>query len=574
MVCKLSMYLLSVISTFHSVTCKDLIERDPIKIRNSSYDQVMDKSKQRGMYISEDGRCCIRAQKSDEANPDRSKYWLDREVFNKLTAQKRAEVLGGFRRLTVLRRPQDEEQSNIAASMQPAEVQKKKKVKRAPPQHLDSSPDEATVCSDTRRQTAGSSLPNPIKIRNSSYDQVMEKSKQRGMYISEDGRCCIRAQKSDEANPDRSKYWLDREVFNKLTAQKRAEVFGGFRRLTVLRRPQDEEQSNIAASMQPAEVQKKKKVKRAPPQHLDSSPDEATVCSDPHPIKIRNSSYDQVMEKSKQRGMYISEDGRCCIRAQKSDEANPDWSKYWLDREVFNKLTAQKRAEVLGGFRRLTVLRRPQDEEQSNIAASMQPAEVPKKKKVKRAPPQHLDSSPDEATVCSDTRRQTAGSSLPNPIKIRNSSYDQVMEKSKQRGMYISEDGRCCIRAQKSDEANPDRSKYWLDREVFNKLTAQKRAEVCGGFRRLTVLRRPQDEEQSNIAATMQPAAITEIAQKITSIEEQLTSTLSSTEWQNLKTKTDKTVEENHKVLQDEKRVKFQRDSNDYIQDRVYKWKD
>ncbi|CAJ0952199.1 unnamed protein product [Ranitomeya imitator] len=65
-----------------------------------------------------------------------------------------------------------------------------------------------------------------------------------------------------------------------------------------------------------------------------------------------------------------------------------------------------------------------------------------------------------------------------------------------------------------------------------------------------------------------QPTAITETAQKITSIEEQLGSTLSSTEWQSLKTKTDKIIEDHRKALQDKKRSKFQRDSDDYIQDR------
>ncbi|XP_069585010.1 uncharacterized protein [Ranitomeya imitator] len=68
--------------------------------------------------------------------------------------------------------------------------------------------------------------------------------------------------------------------------------------------------------------------------------------------------------------------------------------------------------------------------------------------------------------------------------------------------------------------------------------------------------------------------ATTESTQKITSIEEQLCSTLSGTEWQSLKSKTDKIIEDHRKALQDKKRSKFQRDSDDYTQDRVYRWKD
>ncbi|XP_073442056.1 uncharacterized protein [Dendrobates tinctorius] len=68
--------------------------------------------------------------------------------------------------------------------------------------------------------------------------------------------------------------------------------------------------------------------------------------------------------------------------------------------------------------------------------------------------------------------------------------------------------------------------------------------------------------------------AITETSTKIASIEEQLSSTLSKSDWQNLKTKTDKSLDENRKTLQDRKRAKFQRDADDYTYDRVYRWHD
>ncbi|CAJ0961482.1 unnamed protein product, partial [Ranitomeya imitator] len=68
--------------------------------------------------------------------------------------------------------------------------------------------------------------------------------------------------------------------------------------------------------------------------------------------------------------------------------------------------------------------------------------------------------------------------------------------------------------------------------------------------------------------------AIVETKQNIQSIETQLSTTLSSAEWTTLKTKTDKALAEHQKVLQDRKRQKFQRDSEDYINNRVYKWTD
>ncbi|XP_069601262.1 uncharacterized protein [Ranitomeya imitator] len=68
--------------------------------------------------------------------------------------------------------------------------------------------------------------------------------------------------------------------------------------------------------------------------------------------------------------------------------------------------------------------------------------------------------------------------------------------------------------------------------------------------------------------------AIGEAEKKVSAIEEQLTSTLSTADWQTLKTKTDKIIEENRKSLQERKRTKFQRDLDDYQQDRVYRWND
>ncbi|XP_077111244.1 uncharacterized protein LOC143767108 [Ranitomeya variabilis] len=68
--------------------------------------------------------------------------------------------------------------------------------------------------------------------------------------------------------------------------------------------------------------------------------------------------------------------------------------------------------------------------------------------------------------------------------------------------------------------------------------------------------------------------AIIETKQNIQNIETQLSSTLSSTEWSTLKTKTEKTLAEHQKVLQERKRAKFQRDTDDYANNRVYKWTD
>ncbi|XP_077112543.1 uncharacterized protein LOC143767907 [Ranitomeya variabilis] len=68
--------------------------------------------------------------------------------------------------------------------------------------------------------------------------------------------------------------------------------------------------------------------------------------------------------------------------------------------------------------------------------------------------------------------------------------------------------------------------------------------------------------------------AIIESEAKLTAIEEQLSTTLTATDWSSLKTKTDKTIDEHRKYLQDKKRSKFQRDSEDYASGRVYRWND
>ncbi|CAJ0935756.1 unnamed protein product [Ranitomeya imitator] len=68
--------------------------------------------------------------------------------------------------------------------------------------------------------------------------------------------------------------------------------------------------------------------------------------------------------------------------------------------------------------------------------------------------------------------------------------------------------------------------------------------------------------------------AIAETKQNIQTIETQLTATLSSAEWTTLKEKTEKALAEHRKNLQERKRQKFQRDSEDYSNNRVYKWTD
>ncbi|XP_073537629.1 uncharacterized protein, partial [Phyllobates terribilis] len=66
--------------------------------------------------------------------------------------------------------------------------------------------------------------------------------------------------------------------------------------------------------------------------------------------------------------------------------------------------------------------------------------------------------------------------------------------------------------------------------------------------------------------------AIKESEKTVSAIESQLTANLSSTDWSNLKSRIDKVILEHERTLQERKRQKFQRDSEDYINNRVYRW--
>ncbi|CAJ0960433.1 unnamed protein product [Ranitomeya imitator] len=90
----------------------------------------------------------------------------------------------------------------------------------------------------------------------------------------------------------------------------------------------------------------------------------------------------------------------------------------------------------------------------------------------------------------------------------------------------------------------------------------------------LCLLRRVRDKGSGRAETLYRIKAITETKQNIQNIEAQLSATLSSTEWSSFKTKTDKALAEHQKVLQERKRLKFQRDSDDYANNRVYKWTD
>ncbi|CAJ0965790.1 unnamed protein product [Ranitomeya imitator] len=68
--------------------------------------------------------------------------------------------------------------------------------------------------------------------------------------------------------------------------------------------------------------------------------------------------------------------------------------------------------------------------------------------------------------------------------------------------------------------------------------------------------------------------AIKTTKEKITSIETQLTTTLSSTEFSTLKGKVDSVLSSHQKTLEERKRTKFQRDTEDYLTNRVYRWED
>ncbi|CAJ0920678.1 unnamed protein product [Ranitomeya imitator] len=68
--------------------------------------------------------------------------------------------------------------------------------------------------------------------------------------------------------------------------------------------------------------------------------------------------------------------------------------------------------------------------------------------------------------------------------------------------------------------------------------------------------------------------AIKTTEEKIESIETQLNSTLSSTEFTTLKGKVDSILTIHQKTLEERKRTKFQRDIEDYLTNNVYKWED
>ncbi|XP_069604957.1 zinc finger protein 250-like isoform X2 [Ranitomeya imitator] len=68
--------------------------------------------------------------------------------------------------------------------------------------------------------------------------------------------------------------------------------------------------------------------------------------------------------------------------------------------------------------------------------------------------------------------------------------------------------------------------------------------------------------------------AIKSTEEKIESIETQLTTTLSTTEFATLKSKVDSILTTHQKTLEERKRTKFQRDTEDYLTNNVYKWED
>ncbi|XP_069582920.1 uncharacterized protein [Ranitomeya imitator] len=66
--------------------------------------------------------------------------------------------------------------------------------------------------------------------------------------------------------------------------------------------------------------------------------------------------------------------------------------------------------------------------------------------------------------------------------------------------------------------------------------------------------------------------AIKETEEKIVTIETQLTSTLTSSEFNTLKNKVDSILSSHQKTLEERKRTKFQRDTEDYLNNKVYRW--
>ncbi|XP_044162651.1 uncharacterized protein LOC122946857 [Bufo gargarizans] len=66
--------------------------------------------------------------------------------------------------------------------------------------------------------------------------------------------------------------------------------------------------------------------------------------------------------------------------------------------------------------------------------------------------------------------------------------------------------------------------------------------------------------------------AIQDSKEKLAAIESQLLSTTSTSEWSELKKKTDKILDEHRKYLENTKRTKFIRDTEDYQLNKVYRW--
>ncbi|CAJ0944716.1 unnamed protein product [Ranitomeya imitator] len=66
--------------------------------------------------------------------------------------------------------------------------------------------------------------------------------------------------------------------------------------------------------------------------------------------------------------------------------------------------------------------------------------------------------------------------------------------------------------------------------------------------------------------------AIKETEERIITIETQLTSTLTNSEFNTLKSKVDSILSSHQKTLEERKRTKFQRDTEDYLTNRVYRW--
>lgn len=67
---------------------------------------------------------------------------------------------------------------------------------------------------------------------------------------------------------------------------------------------------------------------------------------------------------------------------------------------------------------------------------------------------------------------------------------------------------------------------------------------------------------------------LSESQEKICSIEQQISSTIPTEEWTSIKTRLDKTMKEFRTTTDNNKRKKFKRDADDYLNDRVYRWQD